>query len=276
MSMKEAQAHIAREGIAKSSQYSVFFSGPNDLIPARANTRLTVACEECIFPGKAIYTADLRHYGEMRKYPYAREYANEVTMVFRVGSDFYEKRVFEEWQNMIVNNTTNDHGFYDDYTVMIAINQIRDVGKRSNEERDGIIDRFFDKAKEDILINYGVKTQRSSVEEVRIGDEENVYTCILDKAYPTAIQELPLAHGNSNSYHRIAITFTYHKWRSLPQVSSADLKSDALTDSFEFDDAFGDTQQQANNGLLSNIVRQSGIAYGKIFNRGNGGNNLSF
>lgn len=273
MSYKEASAFVQRTGYAKPSQYALFFTGPFDIIPPQASRRLTINCEECFFPSKNIFTADVRHYGNSYKFPYSHEFTNEVTMIFRIGSDFYEKRVFEEWMNLIINNNTFNHEYYDNYTTNIAITQIDNSNITSKEENDSILGGLIDRFKEGIdnqIPDIDIFKKDDGRDAPPIGSEQIVYQCMLEQAYPIGIMELPLGHGSTDTYHRIGVTFTYRKWTSLPEYNTGDIRDFAVRDSQELDASREKTQKQGIGGKIVKVISRGVEQYGPAFRSGSG------
>jgi len=277
MSYREANGLIRTTGMAKPSQYAVYFAGPFDIIPVEGSRRLSINCEEAFFPSKNIFTADVRHYGNGYKFPYSHEFTNEITMIFRVGADFYEKRVFEEWMNKIINVDSFDHEYYDNYASQIAIAQINNNNITRKDDNDSILGNLVDRFKEGIdnqLPEVDIFGRKDDFEAPRIGAEDITYQAVLQKAYPIGIMELPLGYGSTNTYHRIGITFTFKKWSALPQLVSGDIKSQAIRNSNELDSELEQTQKQAVNGGIINTISRGVEQYGPAFRSGRG--NISF
>lgn len=272
MSYREAKAIIDSSGIAKPSQYALFFSGPFDIIPVEASRRLTVNCEECFFPSKNIFTADVRHYGNGYKYPYSHEFTNEVTMIFRIGKDMYEKRVFEEWMNLIIGNKQFDHEYYDNYTTRISIAQI-DNSAIPREQNNSILGNLVDRFKEGIdnqIPEIDLFKSRKENSAPAFGSENIVYQCVLENAYPIGIMELPLGHGSTDTYHRIGITFTFKKWYSLPELVDGDIKSQAIRNNSETNQNIEKTQKQGVNGNIVKVISRGVEQYGPAFRASRG------
>lgn len=274
MSYKEARAFMDVTGLAKPHQYSLFFAGPFDLIPTDASKRLTINCEECFFPSKNIFTSDVRHYGHMYKYPYSQEYTNEVTMIFRVGSDMYEKRVFEEWMNMIIDKTTKNHEYYDNYTTRIGIAQIDNSQILPEQDEGGIlenvVDRFRDALNDQLPGNPFGRNEGDGRTAPKFGYEQIMYECVLEKAFPIGVMELPLGHGSTDTYHRIGVTFTFKKWHTLPEILGPDLRTFSERNSRDIDDAFYTAQKQGSDGGIINVLSRGVEQYGPAFRSSRG------
>jgi len=276
MSFIEAKSQVYTTGIAKSNQYGLFFSEPTGIIsPIETSRRLSISCEECFFPGMNIFTADVRHYGNAFKFPYSREYMNEMTMIFRVGSDMYEKRIFEEWMDLMVSYDNHNHEYYDNYARDIYIAQFADYTEQK-EGSGSILGDMFDRFKESIKNNIGLGGNPNPMPNIMIGEETIVYQCMLKRAYPIGMMELPLAHSNRDTYHRIGITFTFRDWQPLPLIKDSDLELAIGNSDTAINDAISASEKRASGGKVVDVATRGGQIYGKIFGRGSGGNIISF
>lgn len=227
MSIVEAAAMTAQIGIIQPSRYLIQFSGPANLIPARANIRLSITCEAGVLPGKGIATTEERIHGPQRKIPYVTEFPNEFTLSFRVGKDMYEKRVFEEWMEFIVDNESHDFEYYNNYIQTLEIMQLSNtIGKvRDTGEETGIrgfLGSIADRAKEGVLTNLGINDSNNKP-LIRIGDEIPIYTAKIFEVFPISIQEIGLGHEQRDTYSQISVTFAYRNWVSIPDATPEDI-----------------------------------------------------
>ena len=83
-----------------------------------------MACESVTVPGKIILTSTFRTYGPKVEIPYELAYGNEVTMLFRLHDDMYERLAFEEWMNRVVQDKRHDVGFLHDYAGDAVVTQL--------------------------------------------------------------------------------------------------------------------------------------------------------
>ena len=82
-------------------------------------------CKSCTLPGKRISTTEATHNHNLSKKPYSAA-TYEVTMSFIMTNDYYIKKYFDMWQEMIV-DTSGDHykTFYkNDYVTDVTIQQL--------------------------------------------------------------------------------------------------------------------------------------------------------
>lgn len=227
MSIIESAALTYQVGIIKPSRYLINFSGPANLIPARANIRLSVTCETAVLPGKAVATTEERLHGPQRRIPYVTEFPNEFTLGFRVGKDMYEKRVFEEWMEFIVDNNSHDFEYYNNYVQTLdimqlsdSIDKVRDTGEESGIR--GFLGNIVERARTGILTNLGINDYNNKP-LIRIGDEIPLYTARIFEVFPVSVQEMPLSHATANEYSRIDVTFAYRNWQSIPDLTPDDI-----------------------------------------------------
>jgi hypothetical protein len=131
-------------------------------------------CEAVQMPDRTINTNPYRHYGPTYNVPSIAQYA-DVTMTF-IGDKFLRLRqFFESWQNLIIDNVTNNSGYYDDYTAPIDIFQLGQ----------------FDTLNDRDSVTYGIR---------------------MFEAYPTSIGTVDYSYGANNEYVKINVTFTYRYW----------------------------------------------------------------
>lgn len=195
MSMREAAAEIKVAGLSRPSKYRIEFSGPQDILPTLANRRLSINCEELSFPGRSVSTQEVRYHGPLRKMPYTPTFTSTMSMTFRVGGDFYEKKLFERWLDKIANPVTHDMGYYEDYAQTLTVYQLENLGQ-------------FDSDGERV--------------EVEVGEERYIWAAVIEEVFPEAIQDMALGHGSTDQYNRITVDFAFRKYTDIPYSASAD------------------------------------------------------
>lgn len=122
----ELQAKIGRYGVARPNRFQVELSSPPslpNLIPRERAERLAIQCEVAQLPGKSFSTHEQRIYGPVRKFPYTATFTSNIELTFRVGEDFTERSIFDEWQNTVMNRSTNMFGYYKEYVTDMFIHQ---------------------------------------------------------------------------------------------------------------------------------------------------------
>ena len=174
-------------GFATNERYQVIFTGlPSGIDPdSKTNIRLQFLCDSVAIPTKSIAAVDKFIYGVSYQVPYRQTFA-EVSMNFLVTDKMKEKVFFDNWQKKIVNETTGDLKFYNNYTCDIII-------KRFSKTASDFIDAMY---------------------EIKI-----------DRAWPSIVSEVQLNHAGGGEPIRLPVTFQYKKWRhvggaSTPQVTA--------------------------------------------------------
>ncbi len=123
----EIQSRISNYGITRPNRFQVEMIPPKALIPLIPHEmaeRLAIQCEVAQLPGKSFSTQEHRIYGPLRKFPYVATFTGAIDLTFRVGHDYRERSLFDEWQNIVMNQSTNMFGYYHDYVTNFLIHQL--------------------------------------------------------------------------------------------------------------------------------------------------------
>jgi hypothetical protein len=142
-----------------------FIRNPNDMF---------LLCQTCSIPGKRITTTEATHDHNMSKKPYSMM-TDEVSMSFLLTNDYYIKKYFDMWQEMIIDSTSDHYKamYKRDYCSDITIQQL----SQSN----------------DLIPGYSVQ---------------------LVNAYPILLSAIELGEG-SDSMLEVSVTWEYDNWRSV-------------------------------------------------------------
>ena len=84
--------------------------------------RFTFTVNAATLPGRSMALKDARTYGPVTRYPWDQTYT-DVTLVFLVGRDMFEKRFFEAWHQSLFDPVTHNLNYYKEYTSQINIYQ---------------------------------------------------------------------------------------------------------------------------------------------------------
>jgi hypothetical protein len=188
-----------RGGLARGNRYAVYISHPsksiNSLLGYNPATLLSnlisgdgvniadfindprdmfLLCQTASMPGKRILTTEAMHNHHMTKKPYSAA-TDEVSMSFLLTNDYYIKKYFDMWQEMII-DTSHEHykAFYkDEYSTDIIIQQL----SSSN----------------DVIPGYTIK---------------------LENAYPITVGAIDLSEG-SDGMMELSVTFEYDNFKSV-------------------------------------------------------------
>lgn len=145
-----------------------FISDPRDMF---------LLCKSVTIPGKRISTTEATHNHNLSKKPYSAA-TDEVTMSFIMTNDYYIKKYFDMWQEMIV-DTSGDHykTFYkNEYCTDIIIQQLS--------------------ASNDVIPGYTIK---------------------LENAYPIQVGQVELTN-ESEGLMELSITWEYDNFKSIGLV----------------------------------------------------------
>ena len=145
-----------------------FISDPRDMF---------LLCRSATMPGKRISTTEATHNHHLSKKPYSAA-TDEVTMSFMLTNDYYIKKYFDMWQEMIV-DTSGDHykTFYkNEYCTDIIIQQLS--------------------ASNDVIPGYTIK---------------------LENAYPIQVGQVELTN-ESEGLMELSITWEYDNFKSIGLV----------------------------------------------------------
>ena len=197
---------INRNGVAKLSHFMLTLSAPStsmsdksfsNLIGTQFNkerqnfvgwdqegfNNLAFRCERVTLPGRIIITSPYKegNYGLSREYPTNAVY-QPVDATFLMSEDYSEKIFFELWQDLIVGG----------HRLLGDANNLENSVKELN-----------------YISNYTCSMTIHAFSEVG-GDEglKEVYSCVLQEAYPRTIQDLQM-DWSANDLVRLNVVFDY-------------------------------------------------------------------
>ena len=169
-----------RSGIARGNRYGVHFTHPvitnqtsgYNWIQSGLDT--WVLCTAVVLPGKRISTTEATHNHHLAKKPYSMA-TDEVTMSFMLTGDYYMKKYFDVWQEMIVNSSGNHYKtmYKDEYCTDVLMQQL----STSNHIIPG-------------------------------------YTLMLENAYPIQVGSINLGNGE-DGLMELPITWEYDNFRTI-------------------------------------------------------------
>ena len=202
-----------RGGIARGNRYAVYVAHPskgmNSLLKFDASSLVSnlisgqgvnigdfiadprdmfLLCQSCSLPGKRITTTEATHNHNRTKKPYSMM-TEEVTMSFLLTNDYYVKKYFDQWQNMIIDDSGDHYKTYykRDYTSDVTIQQLS--------------------AGNDFIPGYSIK---------------------LENAYPIQISSVDLGNGN-DGLMEVTVTWEYDNWRTVSMMEGfSDLASSLI------------------------------------------------
>lgn len=122
--LNEFISKVKSTGLAKTNRYRVTIATPPLMTGFMNSGRLiTLFCESTSLPGLIIRTTEQRIMGEMREFPYIKQYDN-ITLSFYIDNNFEVKGFFDNWLNSVSNTQNKITSYYKDYiapTVLIEV-----------------------------------------------------------------------------------------------------------------------------------------------------------
>lgn len=113
--------------IAHPAYFRVMFSGA--IVDTEDSRLMAVLCNQAQLPGRAFATQEYSTHGPSRKIPYQNVY-DDVVLSLYCREDMGMKSMFQEWQNFICNNNSdNEFSYFEDYVSDVIIEQYDSSGK---------------------------------------------------------------------------------------------------------------------------------------------------
>ena len=175
------------------------------ILPAQEQSKnIDLLCRSTNMPGRQILTNERLIGISKQTVAYGYEKPN-VTMTFLVLNDPYVRYFFEEWMNLIVNNTTYQIGYFNDYTRNINIQQLKPT-------------TTIDKLQANITSPTDpTSTSSGSTRDFDI-PYDVVYACLLEDAYPVTMTG-PSYNDQPDQLVEISVDFVYKNWKSNRESS---------------------------------------------------------
>ena len=160
-----------------------FISDPRDMF---------LLCQSASLPGKRITTTEATHNHNRTKKPYSMM-TEEVTMSFLLTNDYYVKRYFDMWQNMIIDDSGDHYKtmYKRDYSTDVTIQQL----STSN----------------DFIPGYSVQ---------------------LLNAYPIQVSSVELSNGGDGLLE-VSVTWEYDNWKTIGLTDGFSNLAGGLLDSLK-------------------------------------------
>ena len=160
-----------------------FISDPRDMF---------LLCQSASLPGKRITTTEATHNHNRTKKPYSMM-TEEVTMSFLLTNDYYVKRYFDMWQNMIIDDSGDHYKtmYKRDYSTDVTIQQL----STSNDFVPG-------------------------------------YSIQLLNAYPIQVSSVELSNGGDGLLE-VSVTWEYDNWKTIGLTDGFSNLAGGLLDSLK-------------------------------------------
>jgi len=180
----------SKSGIARSNVFRVVLPS----LPGANSADLNLLCKDVQLPGRQIMTNERRIGLQFEKVAYG--YAvTDISMTFHVMNDYGVKKYFETWQNLAVNQETFEVGYYNDYTFQIRIDQLKKGVSLPVYSFNNFLDLFSSKA-------------------VFLTEDEIIYSCILNNAFPTTMNAIQL-NNDLDGIVELNVQLSYKNWNQI-------------------------------------------------------------
>ena len=127
-------SQIAARGIASPNKFEVLFTS----IPSAAfvggntYTDLNIMCESVSLSGRSVQSLLDRQYGLNREVAYNGPVYTPVTLSFLCSANYVEKRIFDRWNNMVVDISKGyDVAYYKDYVGEMSVQALDVKGDKA-------------------------------------------------------------------------------------------------------------------------------------------------
>ena len=167
------KAFADHKGIARGQKFSISITGAPVTIP----NDLQLMCDTVSLPTRSAATNELSMYGPVQSFPYRFTYT-EASLNFYLTEDFAIKKMFDAWQEKIIDPVSGDLGYFEDYKCAIDIQKFRDTDENT-----------------------------TAVPEY--------HTRLID-AWPSIVGEVALGHSLGGDTLRLPVTFQFRKWETTP------------------------------------------------------------
>ena len=110
-------AQIAKKGIASPNKFAVKFTRvPSIALGKDKHSDLNLMCESVALAGRSVQSLLDRQYGLNREVAYNGPTYTPVTLAFLCSANYVEKRIFDRWNNMVVDISKGyDVAYYNSY-----------------------------------------------------------------------------------------------------------------------------------------------------------------
>lgn len=181
----------SKGGVARANVFRVRLPS----LPGVASSRdISLLCKDVQLPGRQILTNERRIGLQFEKVAYG--YAvQDINMTFHVMNDYGIKKYFETWQNLAVDQTSFEVGYYNDYTFQIVIDQLKKGVTLPTYSFGNFLDLF---------------TPRT----VTVANDQIIYSCQLTNAFPTTMNAIQL-NNDQDGIVELNVQLSYKNWKQI-------------------------------------------------------------
>lgn len=245
-SVEQFKAMLSAErGLASANMYRVILpslAGKQKMdgttIEGYSPENINLLCKATALPGRQIMTLD-RTVGMVNTKVAHGFVVENVALTFQCTNSYLIRRYFQDWQHLAISNLAGAQyhsGYYDSYTQDVKIAQIRKPESFAIKNFDLGFDLGLDPVVRDALPTIG-GVDLGDLSEGRfdiaiVGDENVVYECLLQKAFPVSLTEISMTN-EADQISEFTVSLAYKNWFDVSpgqQDSLSDTIVDAIND----------------------------------------------
>jgi hypothetical protein len=226
-SIDELKGMVSNKGgIARGNVYRVFFPA----ITGATSSEVNLLCTGVNIPGRQIMTQERKIGIINQKVAYDQAY-DDVQLTFLLLNDYGIRQYFESWQNLCVNQETQELGYLNEYTFDVKIQQLTkgfDIPIYSTDLGLPTIPPLI----QNRLPKVGpLDLAQGTLDFSAVGGNQITYECTLMGAFPTTLNIIEL--GNSREdVMELSVQLSYRNWKSgfTPKSEFGSNLVDRITD----------------------------------------------
>ena len=184
-----------RGGFANSNRFWTSFNAPSYVKSwngTDSSRSINMLCESISFPGKQIESLDYSMYRNTYKVPTG--YMNdELNVVFRITDDFFVKKVFDEWQAGIIDQTTYKARYIDEYAKQFTFAHESKEGNKGSFTAANTFNPQFNFNKAALATDYIT----------------NDYKINITDCYPITVGAIEKSNESMDEIMKLQVTFAY-------------------------------------------------------------------
>ena len=174
------------------------------MLPNFANIsveEINVICSSVNMPGRQIMSVDRKIGTIFEKVAYDQAY-DDISLSFYVLNDYGIRKYFEAWQNLALDQETQEIGYKNEYSRDVKIQQLRKGFSLPLYQSPFMKWDFLGGGMLDLDIDIDIKK------------EDVVYEVHLMDAYPTTMDLITLGNDQTDSILTLNVQLSYKNWKS--------------------------------------------------------------
>jgi hypothetical protein len=202
-SIEELKGAItAGSGPAQGHQYLVQLPAiPGSALDA---SRRNALCKATRLPGRQIATMD-RNVGLINQKIANGHATADVTLSFHLLNDYATRSYFDTWQNLIVDQRTQQISYADNYKFPVKIYQLT----------KGSVFRTMDLLDASFGFRFGAFGISFDLDVDATVETNKVYGVELEKAFPVTLNGIDLNDAMTDQLLEVSVDLSYMNWRKI-------------------------------------------------------------